>query len=88
MIKNASISQARRPIDRQSVGKWRQVEGELAPLVEALGGARCGTRLEALCDERCPSPGVAEAIGMAWIEEDDRASGYTIEKVEAPEAGA
>jgi len=25
---------------------------------------------------------------MAWIEEDDRASGYTIEKVEAPEAGA
>lgn len=41
-----------------------------------------------LCDERCPSPGVAEAIGMAWIEEDDRASGYTIEKVEAPEAGA
>lgn len=46
MIKNASIAQARRPIDRQSVGKWRQVEGELAPLVEALGGARCGTRLE------------------------------------------
>lgn len=31
---------------------------------------------------------MAEAIGMAWIEEDDRASGYTIEKVEAPEAGA
>jgi len=56
MIKNASIAQARRPIDRQSVGKWRQVEGELAPLVEALGGARCGTRLEAFAMSGARAP--------------------------------
>ena len=38
MVKTASIAQARRAIDTRSVGKWRQVEKEMAPLVDALGG--------------------------------------------------
>lgn len=37
-IKTASITQARAPVSTASVGRWRSLEPQLAPLIDTLGG--------------------------------------------------
>lgn len=37
-IKTASITQARAPVSTRSVGRWKQLRPQLAPLIDALGG--------------------------------------------------
>ena len=38
-IKTASVAQARAGVKTQSVGRWRNHQDELAPLIDAMGGA-------------------------------------------------
>lgn len=38
LIKTASVVQAREPINARSVGRWREVEEQLAPMIAAMGG--------------------------------------------------
>jgi Flp pilus assembly protein TadD len=37
-VRTASAAQVRQPLYAHSVGRWRQLEGRLGPLIEALGG--------------------------------------------------
>ena len=38
LVLTASVAQVRRPIDTKSVARWRAVEAQLAPMIEAMGG--------------------------------------------------
>ena len=40
MVTTASMTQVRRPVYRDSVGRWRRYRDHLAPLLEALGDLR------------------------------------------------
>jgi hypothetical protein len=37
VVRTASVAQVRQPIYTGSVGRWKAIEAELGPLIEALG---------------------------------------------------
>jgi tetratricopeptide (TPR) repeat protein len=72
-VKTASSVQVREPVYRTSIGRWRQFENFLQPLIQALniavpdntGGVQDASSIAAICDQAMTGPADRNAVAMA-----------------------